>query len=549
MTLAGEGSFPELPEALLRNVASRVAQLGAIKDSARVCRAFYEAGLLHSPAFRIHLDRQRCDQLLTPRVVSALRARTCKLALAVDQPQLQDSKQFIQLLAHVMDKLGSCTAVECLKLCRHWCDPLQVLDCTPCLAQQLLCSFPRLTALSLQGYSVTRSGLASLLSHPQLVLQLQHLDLSRTTILEPAVTTNSLFHGVRLKQLSLAISSEPPFLPNLLPLAQHLTQLHVVLLPELFPPSLHLLPELQVLTLTGALSFKLALSQLRHLRQLRTLQLPGFAIWKQSQVDELLTVSHLTSIQVSSIHNMTQSRAAVSCSWQQLEVTGGIDCPSAAYLPLHSLTHPLQLGILDMGTAANGAVAALARNLTEACQVPVRIGVFKLCMHLGPDSVQRLAAVLQRRHSLVLAEVELSGLGGLDTVAITRLAPWCRGCTRLVLGGLAGVSAATVPALATLCRGCTSIEFQDGSLTPSLEFWCQLVQMPTISQVAFWRVSGAASVAMCESLRRMAEQPWARWLVISIHTGCHTLLECCHAIVEKDKHPAQPAIFRVSFSY
>ncbi|KAJ9521306.1 hypothetical protein QJQ45_001159 [Haematococcus lacustris] len=468
MTFAGDGSYPELPEALLRNVASRVAQLGAVKGPARVCRAFFEAGLLHSPAFRIHLDRHRCDQLLTPRVVSALRARTCKLALAFEQPQLQDSKQFIQLLAHVLDKLGSCAAVECLKLCRHWCDPLQVLDCTPCLAQQLLCSFPGMTALSLQGYSVTCSGLASLLSHPQLVRQLQQLDLSRTSILEHeqpeqpqqpahlgAVTMDSLFHDVRLKQLSLAISSEPPFLPNLLPLAQHLTQLHVVLIPELFPPSLHLLPELRVLTLTGALSFKLALSQLRHLRQLRTLQLPGFAIWKQSQVEELLTVSHLTSIQVSSIHNMTQSRAAVSCSWQRLEVTGGIDCPSAAYLPLHSLTQPLQLGILDMGTAANGAVAALAHNLTEACQVPVRIGVFKLCMHLGPDSVQRLAAVLQRHHSLVLAEVEFSGLGGLDTVGISKLAPWCRGCTRLVLGGLAGVSAATVPALATLCRGCT----------------------------------------------------------------------------------------------
>ncbi|KAJ9506868.1 hypothetical protein QJQ45_012258 [Haematococcus lacustris] len=56
-------------------------------------------------------------------------------------------------------------------------------------------------------------------------------------------------------------------------------------------------------------------------------------------------------------------------------------------------------------------------------------------------------------------------------------------------------------------------------MAPSLQFWRQLVQlMPKVQQVSFRCTEGADGEAICESLQRMAEQPWARWLDITIVT-------------------------------
>ncbi|KAJ9532447.1 hypothetical protein QJQ45_010541 [Haematococcus lacustris] len=146
----------------------------------------FEAGLLHAPSFRLQLDRQCCDKLLSPRVVAALRARTCKLAITLEQPRVQDSR----LLVEVLGKLGICTAVEACKLSsleEPSLVPAMPLDCSRSLAQCLVDSFPALTSLSLHSYAIPCSGLAALLSHPQLSLQLQQLDLSSTTILQPLV--------------------------------------------------------------------------------------------------------------------------------------------------------------------------------------------------------------------------------------------------------------------------------------------------------------------------------------------------------------------------
>ncbi|GFH28401.1 hypothetical protein HaLaN_26881 [Haematococcus lacustris] len=63
------------------------------------------------------LESQRYDRLLTPRVVAALKARTCKLALTLEQQQGQDSRQYIRLMTEVLKKLASCAAVEVCKLC------------------------------------------------------------------------------------------------------------------------------------------------------------------------------------------------------------------------------------------------------------------------------------------------------------------------------------------------------------------------------------------------------------------------------------------------
>ncbi|MGQ3144884.1 hypothetical protein [Rhizobium oryzihabitans] len=94
-------------------------------------RAFSLARLLRVAALRIQLGRQCCDQLLTPRVVAALQARTSKLTLTLWQPETEDSgyyeeqlvptlqlphteytQLYTDLLAHALAKLDNCAAVQ-----------------------------------------------------------------------------------------------------------------------------------------------------------------------------------------------------------------------------------------------------------------------------------------------------------------------------------------------------------------------------------------------------------------------------------------------------
>ncbi|GFH23102.1 hypothetical protein HaLaN_20661 [Haematococcus lacustris] len=114
-------------------------------------------------------------------------SQPCKLALTLEQQWAQSSREYIRLLTEVLKKLA------------------------------------------------IRGGLASLLAHPQL----QQLDLTGTTITQPkqpepgAITLVNLLHASKLKQLSLSTNmaegENKPFLPNLQPLSQHLTQLCLTL--------------------------------------------------------------------------------------------------------------------------------------------------------------------------------------------------------------------------------------------------------------------------------------------------------------------------------
>ncbi|KAJ9532806.1 hypothetical protein QJQ45_010928 [Haematococcus lacustris] len=141
-------------------------------------------------------------ELLSPRVIAGLRARTCKLVITLELPREQGSR----LLAEVLGKLGICTAVEACKLSSLQgpsLAPRTPLDCSPSLAQCLVDSFPSLTSLALHGYFIPCSGLATLLSQPRLSRQLQQLDLSNTTITQAeqpdpeAATLDNLFNAAR----------------------------------------------------------------------------------------------------------------------------------------------------------------------------------------------------------------------------------------------------------------------------------------------------------------------------------------------------------------
>ncbi|KAL6756336.1 hypothetical protein V8C86DRAFT_93983 [Haematococcus lacustris] len=547
----------KLPPALLDDISNRVMQLGAGNELSLTCRACSLANLLHAAAFRILLDRQRCDQLLTPRVVSALQARTCKLALSLEQPLGQDSEQHTDMLAHTLDKLGRCVAVEACKLCAPGelhSRPSYVLTSKSGLAQLLVASLPSLTALTIHGYSASCRDLASLLSHPQLALQLQQLDLPRSCIIQqpqqPAqpgeVDLGNLFRGLRLHTLSLEVSSESP-LPNLQPLAQHLTQLHISQSWDraqsfvAFASVLLSLPQLQVLTLSHSSSFHYQYQTLPQLLQvlprLHTLQLPDASVMGPQQLSALLAATQLTSVRLKCIYGLSSaSSPSMPCSLQQLELAGFTDCKCVAHLPLHSLTQPLVIGRLVVNAAEDKEVAAAVRNLTQACKVQVQIKSMEFnCFSEREAAAEAIAvapspAFLHRRMKQLAASLEplQSCIAGQEVVFVS----------------LNGLNAVTVPALAPLCQGSSRIEFLYGSLSPSLEFWRQLVQlMPTVSHVFFHGTQGAATAAMCEALHCLAEQPWARWLNISIAMFSGERATCWDAF----DNTSQPGKIRVSF--
>ncbi|KAJ9506818.1 hypothetical protein QJQ45_008977 [Haematococcus lacustris] len=507
-----------LPTSLLDDILRRALQHGAGEALSLSCRALSETRLLHAPSFRIKLDNRQCDQLLTPRITAALRARTDKLTLILEEPAKSSGKG---LLCQVLARLGCCPAVESCRLGNNefiW--SLRPLDCTPCLTQHLVDSFPSLNALSLHGYSITCSGLASLLAHPQLCVQLQQLDLTRTTITQQpdqpgAVTLDDLFHGARLKRLSLDVDSLSS-VPNMDPLAQHLTHLRVsdgrtytrsveprVWLADRVPQLLQLLP------------------------LLRTLLLPDVIIKGHQEPDALLAATQLTSVQLRGVQGLDHGYSDSPCSWQRLELTGQIEVATAAYLPLHTLTQPPVLGCLDIiHIDSSLLLAAAAHNLTQGGKLLPRFRALNLRLWEEAMTLEQTAALLQPLHDCCWGTVSFKKLED--------------------------VSSEHVPAMAALCRGCTHLEFFGGSLGPSLEFWHQLVQlMPSVQHVAFTSTEGLASAAMCECLHLMAEQPWARWLDITITPPFHALFQplpkCCLDMNNTFNNPSTPGKFRVRF--
>ncbi|KAL6761706.1 hypothetical protein V8C86DRAFT_807800 [Haematococcus lacustris] len=230
---------------------------------------------------------------------------------------------------------------------------------------------------------------------------------------------------------------------------------------------------------------------LRGLPRLCTLQLDEY-IYGQ-QLDALLTATQLTSVSVSLIGGLSRSHAERPCSWQRLELTEVYDCTTISYLPLHSLTQPLVLYGLEITLLDdNSSVAAAVYNLTQACKVAVRIQRLELHMPGGHFTAQATLALLQPLSQCCC-----------DTVSLR-----CQD---------AAFSVEDISVLSPLCQHCTHLEFYHGSMAASTEFWCQLVQlMPNVATVTILNTEGFHSVAMCDSLLRMASQPWARRLDIRV---------------------------------
>ncbi|KAJ9505848.1 hypothetical protein QJQ45_010646 [Haematococcus lacustris] len=240
----------------------------------------------------------------------------------------------------------------------------------------LAAAYPSLTSLTLRELWMTFTQLSQLVSHPPLLSQLQRLDLRDSTIChgndsEAREPGSSPFTGSRLQQLSLGYG-DWDYEPHLAPLGPHLTQLAVWCGElESLAAAVHSLTNLQHLRLTMKgtdASLRLLLSALAQLPSLHTLELPETDVGQEA-LDQLLALTQATFLHVRRFKDIALSRTTAACSWRRLELGQGgwdLDWATAAHLPLHSLTHPLQVSRLGGSEEVGVEVLAAAElNLCE----------------------------------------------------------------------------------------------------------------------------------------------------------------------------------------
>ncbi|KAJ9532575.1 hypothetical protein QJQ45_010684 [Haematococcus lacustris] len=285
-----------------------------------------------------------------------------------------------RLVAWTLGAVQLCGAVDSLTIGWH-----QSLDLPwePAFSAALAASFPSLTSLTYREARMSISHLEIGINHPLLLPRLLHLELKRVTITHEGQPDMSPFIGSKLQTLSLdgfvEVDGEFELLSGLLPLPPTLTQLTVSgkfldqgdwdRIAEAVI-SLTQLQQLRHNDVNKRLYERgpgpMALLQaLAHLPSLHTLAINEDVVG-QEQLGALLALTQITCLSVFKFSGLTSSRASAACSWRQLEVHT-MDWVTAAYLPLHSLAHPLELKRLkgDVKEPSIEVLAAAELNLCE----------------------------------------------------------------------------------------------------------------------------------------------------------------------------------------
>ncbi|KAJ9532566.1 hypothetical protein QJQ45_010693 [Haematococcus lacustris] len=293
----------------------------------------------------------------------------------------------MQLVAWTLGAVPLCEAVDCLTI--SW-DVDSHLPWEPEFSAALAASFPSLTSLTFKDVRLSISDLAQAINHPLLLPRLLHLDLLEADITDEGDLGRSPFIGSRLQKLSLPAANdlnlrfEPEFLSGLLPLPPTLTQLEVSSLGSgewsTLAAVMSSLTQLQELSLsydcnkTGSEPMELLLAP-AHLPSLHTLFIDEY-VEGQEQLDALLALTQITCLEVYGFSGLTSSWASADCSWRRLKVRQ-LDWVTAAYLPLHSLTHPLRLHQLvkDVEDPSIEVLAAAEFNLCERNKAGLEVNV------------------------------------------------------------------------------------------------------------------------------------------------------------------------------
>ncbi|KAJ9532586.1 hypothetical protein QJQ45_010679 [Haematococcus lacustris] len=239
-----------------------------------------------------------------------------------------------RLVAWMLGAVPLCGAVDSLAI--SWQNNLD-LPWEPDFSAALASSFPSVTSLTFLECRLSIDHLANAISHPLLSPRLLHLKLELVIIPHEGQPGRSPFIGSRLQELRLHdvvdLDEEPEFLYGLLPLPPTLTELEVIGFYGdrwdwvSLAAAVSSLAQLQQLTLfnehTGSDSqrpdFMALLSALAHLPSLHTLHMSEDVVG-QVQLDALLALTQITSLQVAAFSGLTSSRASAACSWRQLEL-------------------------------------------------------------------------------------------------------------------------------------------------------------------------------------------------------------------------------------
>ncbi|KAJ9532583.1 hypothetical protein QJQ45_010682 [Haematococcus lacustris] len=280
-------------------------------------------------------------------------------------------------VAMMMRAAPLCWAVDCLTI--QWQRDLD-FSWEPTFSTALAAYFPSLTSLTFKNANISIRHLAKAIKHPLLGPRLLHLDLLNSSITHEGRLGRSPFIGSRLQTLSLdALVGVDELLPGLVPLPPTLTQLTMRGFGSIewdwvkIAAAVSSLTQLQQLRLTdwdrawyaigpGPMAL---LPALAHLPSLHTLVLDEYVVG-QEQLDALLALTQITHLSVLRFTGLTSSWASAACSWRQLEVHT-MDWDSAAYLPLHSLTHPLHVYQI-VGDIVEPCIEVLAAAELNLCE-------------------------------------------------------------------------------------------------------------------------------------------------------------------------------------
>ncbi|KAL6759225.1 hypothetical protein V8C86DRAFT_3092085 [Haematococcus lacustris] len=418
-------------------------------------------------------------------------------------------------ITEVLECLPTCAVVQQLSLQRDTdkYGPTHFLSWPSSRTQLLRECFPSLSALSVSGFLLESRGLAGLLDASR-QLGLQQLHVTWCKMVQQAfsdgVNLEDVFIGCRLQQLSLDMLQWEVRVPKLQPLAPHLT--HLTLALDTYDPSWDLpqgsvryqdcWPQLQGLSQLRVLHVKmpeplpvptpqqsiesnsdlgfkvvgeLDLSNLTQLVQslpsLHSLRIPWLRIC-DGYLEPLLAVTQLTHIKLLFQSQLNYSYDDAACSWRHLEWEDYLSGPEVletlAYLPLHSLTHPLHIPELVVDADQDDLYLATTavESLASRCKVPVSIGSLTLLLPTAPEGPCTDGGVQLAAVEALVAQLHNTAIRAIN------------------VRGLHAVTPSTVRSLAPACRAANSVSLQGGPMAPGMEVWLELLGcMPAMTHL------------------------------------------------------------------